>query len=134
MSTTTTPPTAVPIAGSTTNFNDHTIGHCRAQRHSLYCCPHTEPRTHVADGTIATNLNDHTIGHCRAQRQEIYCYPHADLSSHQQNHAELTELVVVADGVKGPSENDDGWNDSKEELERWGMEGGEVTKKVQGRV
>jgi hypothetical protein len=122
-------PTTNTINSTPTNISDHTIGHCRAQRHSLYTCPHTEPRTHVAVA-IATNPHDHTIGHCRAQRQEIYCYPHADLSPARKSGAEVEGLLVV----KGPlenssenaSENEDGWTESREELERWGMQGEKV--------
>jgi hypothetical protein len=105
-----------------TNAHDHTIGHCRAQRHSLYCDPTCPARIALATTTSATNLNDHTIGHCRAQRQDLYCYPHAELAHH--------EPIVVAP-IAVPSvvtKADDDWTESKEELGRWGMNE-EVVKK-----
>ncbi|EOA89587.1 hypothetical protein ACJQWK_02693 [Exserohilum turcicum] len=58
---------------------------------------------------VCTNQHDHTIGHCRAQRHTLYSQP-------EMQHA------VAATALPLPSQSTgDEWNESQEELARWGI-------------
>jgi hypothetical protein len=76
--------TIVDSLAGTTNFNDHIVGHCRAQRHSLYCHPHIEscPHVDVSGTTTPKSLNEHmNVDHCHAQQEAQHCHTHIEPSA-----------------------------------------------------